>query len=115
VEGAVEGPELAAGEAKAAIVAFEAAGAAHGTDAAAALLRSLGDRSRVGRKHAGVLTDREQQVLRLVAQGLTNAEVAERLFISPKTAGNHVSSVLAKLGLRSRVEAAAYAALHALD
>jgi DNA-binding CsgD family transcriptional regulator len=110
-----DAPELAAEEARAAIVAFETAGAAHGTDAAAALLRSLGDRSRVGRKDAGVLTDREQQVLRLVAQGLTNAEIAERLFISPKTAGNHVSSVLAKLGLRSRVEAAAYAALHTQD
>jgi DNA-binding NarL/FixJ family response regulator len=41
--------------------------------------------------------------------------VAARLHISVKTAGNHVSSILAKLGLRSRVEAAAYAALHGAD
>jgi DNA-binding CsgD family transcriptional regulator len=112
---AADTPQLAAVEAKAAIAGFETAGAAHQVDAAAALLRSLGDRTRVGPKHTGMLTQREKQVLRLVAQGLTNAEVAERLFISPKTAGNHVSSILAKLGLRSRVEAAADAALHLSD
>jgi DNA-binding CsgD family transcriptional regulator len=105
-----EAVEHAVAEAKAALVGFEAAGAAHAADAAAAVLRELGDRSRVGPKRVGTLTRREQDVLRLVAQGLTNAEIAERLFISPKTAGNHVSHILAKLGLRSRVEAAAHAA-----
>jgi DNA-binding NarL/FixJ family response regulator len=102
-------PKLAAAEARAALIGFEAAGATHAVDAAAALLRTLGDRSRVGEKGASTLTGREAQVLQLVAQGLTNAEIAGRLFISPKTAGNHVSSILTKLGLRSRVEAAAYA------
>lgn len=52
------------------------------------------------------------QVLQLVARGLTNARIAERLFISVKTAGNHVSNVLAKIGVRSWTEAAAFAALH---
>jgi DNA-binding NarL/FixJ family response regulator len=75
-------------------------------------LRSLGDRGRVGSNGVGELTQREWQVIRLVAQGLTNAEIGQRLFISPKTAGNHVSSILTRLGLRSRAEAARYATLH---
>lgn len=108
-------PSVARAEAKAALSAFEAAGASRPADAAAALLRDLGDRSRVGVKGNGKLTVREQEVLRLVAQGLTNAEIAGRLYISTKTAGNHVSNILTKLGLRSRVEAAAYAALRAAD
>ncbi len=105
-------PDVARAEARAALAAFEAVGAASGVDAAAALLRDLGDRSRVGSKGAGELTQREWQVIRLVAQGLTNAEIGQRLFISPKTAGNHVSSILTRLGLRSRAEAARYATLH---
>jgi DNA-binding CsgD family transcriptional regulator len=52
------------------------------------------------------LTSREVEVLRLVADGLTNAELAQRLFISTKTADHHVSAILAKLGVASRREAA---------
>jgi DNA-binding CsgD family transcriptional regulator len=55
------------------------------------------------------LTRREVEVLRLVALGLTNREVATTLFISEKTAGVHVSNILRKLDLRSRVEAGAFA------
>ncbi|TMK53365.1 MAG: LuxR family transcriptional regulator [Actinobacteria bacterium] len=55
------------------------------------------------------LTRREVEVLRLVALGRTNREVATTLFISEKTAGVHVSNILRKLDLRSRVEASAYA------
>ena len=52
------------------------------------------------------LTERELTVLSLVAEGHTNREIGERLFISEKTASVHVSRILAKLGVRSRVEAA---------
>ncbi|QIG38470.1 AAA family ATPase [Microbacterium sp. 4R-513] len=53
------------------------------------------------------LTARERQVLALVAEGLTNSQIGERLFISPKTASVHVSAILAKVGAANRAEAAA--------
>jgi DNA-binding CsgD family transcriptional regulator len=55
------------------------------------------------------LTHREREVLFQVAAGRSNAQIAKVLFISPKTAGVHVSNILAKLGVASRVEAAAVA------
>jgi DNA-binding CsgD family transcriptional regulator len=55
------------------------------------------------------LTHRELEVLTLVADGLTNRQIAERLFITPKTAGLHVSHILAKLNVDTRVKAAAFA------
>ncbi|WUS35314.1 LuxR C-terminal-related transcriptional regulator [Streptomyces sp. NBC_01255] len=62
------------------------------------------------------MTPREQDVLRLVAVGRTNRQIAEELFISPKTASVHVSNILAKLGVAGRGEAAALAhRLHLLD
>ncbi|HEY8474067.1 MAG TPA: LuxR C-terminal-related transcriptional regulator [Natronosporangium sp.] len=100
-------PDLAAEEARAAYQEFERLGARLEADETAALLRSLGVRGRTGPKRLGQLSQREREVLELVAEGLTNAEIAARLFISTRTAGNHVSNLLMKLGARSRTEAAA--------
>lgn len=57
----------------------------------------------------GDLTPRETEVLRLLAEGLTNADIARRLVISPLTARNHVSNLQAKLGVHSKLEALAVA------
>lgn len=56
------------------------------------------------------LTDQERRILTLVAEGLTNREIAERMFLSEKTIKNYVSSLLAKLGLERRTQAAVLAA-----
>lgn len=56
-----------------------------------------------------MLTPREQEILLLIANGLTNAEIAHRLSISPFTIKNHVSRLLSKLGVNSRTEAAVFA------
>lgn len=75
--------------------------------AAAAVERGLG----IGAEVPGpdVLTPREREVVALLAEGLTNAQIADRLYISPRTAAVHVSNVLSKLGMGSRAEVAAWA------
>ena len=55
------------------------------------------------------LTDREREVLRLLARGMSNREIGAELFITTKTASVHVSNILGKLGAASRTEAAAIA------
>ena len=62
----------------------------------------------------GELTRREREVAALLAEGLTNAELARRLYISPKTAAVHVSNILMKLGMSSRAEVAAWAVRNGL-
>jgi len=101
--------EVAADVARRAHGELESLGALRGADEAAALLRQLGEKAAAGPRSVGTLSRRETQVLRLVGEGLTNREIAERLFISPKTAEHHVGRILAKLDLRRRTEAAAYA------
>ena len=110
----------AIGEARAAAAIFDRIGAPAGSDRASALLRHLGaaapTRSREGRNRAvASLSVRETEVLGLVRAGCSNADIAARLYISPKTAEHHVSRVLAKLGVRTRAEAAALAATLPID
>ncbi|HST65840.1 MAG TPA: helix-turn-helix transcriptional regulator, partial [Mycobacteriales bacterium] len=107
---AAELPEVAITEARAALTDFERLRAGRQADAAAALLRELGVPVRTGAKGIGGLTKRETEVLRLLGAGLSNPEIAARLFITRKTVETHVGNVLAKLGLRNRAEAAALAA-----
>jgi DNA-binding NarL/FixJ family response regulator len=60
------------------------------------------------------LTEREREVLALVARGFTNKQIADKLYVSEKTARNHVSHILEKLGFSRRSEAAAFAVEHKL-
>jgi ATP/maltotriose-dependent transcriptional regulator MalT len=103
-------PPAALTWARAALATFERLGAAHEAGEAAQVLRDLGAPGRVSARAAGPLTPRETEVLALLAHGLSNREIAGRLVISAKTVEHHVSQILGKLGLRSRAEAAAYAA-----
>ena len=102
-------PELALIHARAALAAFERLGARGYADECAAFLRERGASGRSGVRLEGELTGREREVLGLLAEGLSNRAIGERLFISPKTAEHHVGRILGKLGLKSRAEAAAYA------
>jgi DNA-binding CsgD family transcriptional regulator len=104
--------DTAVEEARQALRAFEDLGATHDADRAAAFLRSLGVAGRTGPKLVGELSRRELEVLRLLGEGLTNAEIAARLYISTKTVATHVGNLFAKLQLRNRAEAAAFAQRH---
>jgi DNA-binding NarL/FixJ family response regulator len=61
------------------------------------------------RKKISSLTDRERQVIALIAEGLKNKQIAERLFISPTTVTHHLSSIYSKLGVSDRLELVVYA------
>jgi HD-GYP domain-containing protein (c-di-GMP phosphodiesterase class II) len=83
-------------------------------DAVAAILAAAGHR--VGRRREGPagLTPREIEVLRLLARGLSNKQIAERLVISRKTASTHLEHIYSKLGVRSRAAAGMFAVQHGL-
>ena len=107
---AASAPAAAVREGKLALATFERLGALPDADAAASLLRSLGaGAGRTWPRGATSLTRREDEVLGLLAEGRSNAEIARRLVISTRTAEHHVASILSKLDLRSRSEAVAYA------
>jgi DNA-binding NarL/FixJ family response regulator len=65
-------------------------------------------------KELDLLTDREREVLDLIAHGSTNREIAEKMVISEKTVKTHVSNLLDKLGLEDRTRAAIWALKHGL-
>lgn len=73
------------------------------------LIRSLEGTSKAPAEH---LTDREEEVLSLVAQGFSNLQIAKALFISERTARSHVSNIIMKLGVESRTQAALWAIRH---
>ncbi len=88
-----------------------ALGLEHAIHAATDAAQKLSNPEAPGWRHAfvGQLTDREYTVLELLSAGHTNREIAAELFISPSTAGVHVSNILRKLGVKSRVQAATLA------
>lgn len=106
-------PGPAISEARTALTVFEDLGAAADANEAAAWLRAAGAAvARAGPSGISLLTKRERDVLALLADGLPNQEIADRLYISRRTVEHHVASLLSKLGLRNRAEAAAYVGQH---
>ena len=85
-------------------------------DAAAvqAVLQAAGHRAGRASVRPGGLTPREVDVLRMVARGMSNKEIAETLVISAKTARNHVERTYAKIGASNRIGASMYALRHGL-
>jgi len=106
-------PALSAGEAAAELRGEVRAGRLDGS-AADAVLEAAGHR--LPRRRAAVLglTAREMEVLVLLARGMSNRQIAERLVITPKTAGNHVEHIYAKIGASNRAAAAMFAVQHGL-
>jgi ATP/maltotriose-dependent transcriptional regulator MalT len=105
-------PDVALQQGQVALEALRKMRAETESEKAAALLRELGWRDEP--KPASTLTPREVEVLKLVAQGLTNPAIAERLVLSEHTVHRHVTNILTKLRLPSRAGAAAWAAQHEL-
>ena len=106
-------PALAPGEVAAALRA-EVRGGRLDSGAVESVLRSAGHRVRRRREWPAGLTTREVEVLQLLARGLSNKEIAERLVISPKTASNHIEHIYIKIGVSNRARASVFALKHGL-
>ena len=100
--------EGAGREIEAAKDVFGLLGAAPDHSAADALLRNL------GKSVEGLLTPRQTEILQLVAEGLTNREIAQRLELSERTVDRHVSDTLTRIDVPSRAAATAFAITHGL-
>jgi HD-GYP domain-containing protein (c-di-GMP phosphodiesterase class II)/DNA-binding CsgD family transcriptional regulator len=106
-------PALSTAEAASELRAEVAAGHLDG-DAADAVLRAAGHRVKLRRPWPAGLSAREVEVLRLVARGLSNKEIAAELMISRKTAGSHVEHIYTKIGVSNRARASLFAMTHGL-
>jgi HD-GYP domain-containing protein (c-di-GMP phosphodiesterase class II) len=106
-------PERPAQEAAAELRAEAKAGRLD-ADAVEAVLGAAGHRVLRRREGPAGLTAREVEVLRLLARGLSNKQIAERLVISPKTAGNHIAHIYAKIDASTRARASLFAMQHGL-
>ncbi|HMC55127.1 MAG TPA: LuxR C-terminal-related transcriptional regulator [Gemmatimonadaceae bacterium] len=106
--------EAAAREARLALTTFDSLGAAADAKLARALLARPGVRPEKQRGNGASLTGRQVEILRLVAQGMSNAVIAKRLRLSEHTVKRHVANLLTRLGLSSRAAAAAHAAKEGL-
>jgi DNA-binding CsgD family transcriptional regulator len=106
-----EGALVAVGPGTDGHVAIAAGSPAGGNGSAtgSAVIRGVVGEAPVTKRDTFGLSRREREVLALIAEGRTNREIGERLFISQKTVGVHVGNILAKLGVSGRVEAAAVA------
>jgi DNA-binding NarL/FixJ family response regulator len=91
-------------------VLFEDLGNPPGVARAERVLRRLGVRQPPRQRPTGPLSEREIEVAQLVAEGLTNAAIAARLYLSRPTVASHVAHILTKLGFSSRAQIAAWVA-----
>jgi DNA-binding CsgD family transcriptional regulator len=103
-----------AGDDEGAAAAFASAQAAFEQLGAAGDASQLEQLTRRSRPQPGGLTDREAEILRLVAAGLTNREIAAEAFLSAKTVSRHLSNIFTKIGVSSRAAATAYAFEHGI-
>jgi HD-GYP domain-containing protein (c-di-GMP phosphodiesterase class II) len=96
-------------------LADEAAAGRLDREAVGHVLEAAGQRApRLRGELPAGLSDREVEVLRLLARGLSNKEIGQQLFIAPKTVGRHVENIYAKTGVKTRAAAALYAVQHEL-
>jgi HD-GYP domain-containing protein (c-di-GMP phosphodiesterase class II) len=102
-------PEAAASQLRGEVAACRLDG-----DAADAVLRTAGHRVRRRKEWPSGLTGREVEVLRLVARGLSNKEIAGAMLISSKTAGSHVEHIYTRIGVSNRAQASLFAMKHGL-
>jgi DNA-binding NarL/FixJ family response regulator len=102
-------------EAAAELLQAEARSGRHDPDAVKAVLAAAGHEiSTVRRRWPAGLSDREVEVLRLVAQGLANREMAKRLTVAEKTVGHHIQHIYNKIGVSTRAAATLFALQHDL-